>query len=156
MHSVIHSVEDTFSILLVEDDPADSLLFKELISELTTDICVNHVENGLEALHFLQQKDQYQQAQRPHLILIDLNMPVMNGLEFLKEVKEMQEYKSIPVLVASTSDYNDDICQAYAAHAAGYIVKPSGYKEYMKMLELIQAYWRTLIRLPQRALSHRM
>lgn len=151
-----NSAEDTFSILLIEDDLADALLFKELISELTTDICVSHVENGLEALYFLQQKDQYHQAPRPHLILLDLNMPVMNGFAFLKEVKKIQEYKSIPVLVISTSNHNNDICQAYAAHAAGYIVKPSGYHEYMKMLELIQTYWCTLIHLPQRAINHKL
>lgn len=139
----------SFSILLVEDDLTDSMLFTELLNEVAPDIHLDHVENGLEALSFLDKKGNYNKSQRPDLIILDLNMPIMNGFDFLEKVKQSKEHKNIPVLVLSTSEHDGDVRKVYTSQAAGYVVKPRSYTEYTQMLDSIQAYWRHIIRLPR-------
>lgn len=134
-----------FHLLLVEDELADALLFQDMLAEQDQDITVHHVQNGQEALHALAHPDR---APRPHLIVLDLNMPIMNGHEFLERVKAMPEVRSIPVLVLSTSEHPGDIHRAYDQQVSGYVVKPGNYQEYMHVLETIRAYWRGLVRLP--------
>lgn len=134
-----------FSLLLVEDDLADAELFRELLSEVSRDITVHHVENGREALEFLLGPSG---DAAPTLIVLDLNMPVMSGHEFLREAKAHARLRSIPVLVLSTSDREEDVNRAYNAFASGYMVKPGTYNEYTRVLETVQAYWRGVMRLP--------
>lgn len=134
-----------FHLLLVEDELADALLFQDMLAEQDQDITVHHVQNGQEALDFLTRPGQ---TSRPHLIVLDLNMPIMNGHEFLERVKVMPEVRSIPVLVLSTSEHPSDIHRAYDQQVSGYVVKPGNYQEYMHVLETIRAYWRGLVRLP--------
>lgn len=134
-----------FHLLLVEDELADALLFQDMLAEQDQDITVHHVQNGQEALDFLTRPDQ---TFRPHLIVLDLNMPIMNGHEFLERVKAIPEVRSIPVLVLSTSEHPSDIHRAYDQQVSGYVVKPGNYQEYMHVLETIRAYWRGLVRLP--------
>lgn len=124
------------------------MLFPELLIEVAQNIHVAHVENGLEALKFLRHQEPYKKSTLPSLVVLDLNMPVMNGHQFLKEVKELSHCKGIPVLILSTSDHAEDIRRSYEGHAAGYIVKPSSYQEYSEMLKLVQAYWAGAVRLP--------
>jgi len=134
-----------FHLLLVEDELADALLFQDMLAEQDQDITVHHVQNGQEALDHLARPDR---ASRPHLIVLDLNMPIMNGHEFLERVKTLPEVRSIPVLVLSTSEHPSDIHRAYDQQVSGYVVKPGNYQEYMHVLETIRAYWRGLVRLP--------
>jgi len=134
-----------FTVLLIEDELADAELFQDLLSEVAADIHVEHVENGQAALDLLQRPG----AQRPDLIVLDLNMPVMNGHDFLSQAKAVAELRAIPVMVLSTSDHPDDIHRAYDGYASGYVVKPGSYQEYTQVLDTVQAYWRGLVRLPR-------
>ncbi len=134
-----------FTVLLVEDELADAELFQDLLSEVAADIHVEHVENGQAALELLQRP----QTPRPDLIVLDLNMPVMNGHDFLVQAKTVPELRAIPVMVLSTSDHPDDIHRAYDGYASGYVVKPGSYQEYTQVLDTVQAYWRGLVRLPR-------
>ncbi len=137
-----------FHLLLVEDEFADAELFSELISEISPEIKIHHVTNGQEALDFVTLRGQYAQAPFPHLIVLDLNMPVMNGHDFLRRAKREDRARSIPVLVLSTSDHPRDITQAYHEYASSYVVKPGSFDEYRNLLALIESYWRGAVRLP--------
>ena len=136
-----------FHLLLVEDELADALLFQDMLSEQDQDITVHHVQNGQEALDYLC-APAHGEGPRPHLIVLDLNMPVMNGHEFLERIKALPDVRAIPVLVLSTSEHPGDIRRAYDKQVSGYVVKPGNYQEYMHVLETIRAYWRGLVRLP--------
>ena len=120
-----------FTVLLVEDELADAELFQDLLAEVAADIRVEHVENGQAALELLQRPH----APRPDLIVLDLNMPVMNGHDFLVQAKTVPDLRAIPVMVLSTSDHPDDIHRAYDGYASGYVVKPGSYREYTRSEE---------------------
>lgn len=137
-----------FTVLLVEDELADALMFREMIEEVSPDLSVHHVINGQEALQFLRRAPGYEAAPRPHLIVLDLNMPVMDGHEFLRQAKGAEALRSIPVLVLSTSDEPADIHRSYDGQASGYVVKPGNYEEYTRVMATIEAYWRGVVRLP--------
>ena len=137
-----------FALLLVEDELADAQIFTELLSDLTDQIAVHHVYNGQEALDFLNRASPYQQAPRPELIVLDLNMRVMGGQEFLRLAKADDGLRSIPVMVLSTSDHPRDIQGAYYNYANGYLVKPGNIGEYQALLEKVAAYWNGAVRLP--------
>lgn len=140
-----------FNLLLVEDEPADALMFGEMIEETSPEVRVRHVPNGLEALKYLRREAGYEQAARPDLIVLDLNMPVMNGHEFLKQAKGLEHLRSIPVLVLSTSTSLEDIHLSYDSHASGYVVKPGSYAEYLQVMTTIRAYWQGVVSLPRLA-----
>ncbi len=121
-----------FTLLLVEDEPADAALFQDMLAEVGGGMNVHHVENGQEALDFLTRAGAHEDAPRPDLVVLDLNMPVMNGHDFLAQVKQLVAVRSIPVLVLSTSDHPDDIHRSYDGQAGGYVVKPGTYEEYLE------------------------
>ena len=137
-----------FHLLLVEDEQADAELFTELLREVSEGILVHHVPNGLVALNFVTLQGEYALAPFPHLIVLDLNMPVMSGHEFLKRAKNDDRARTIPVLVLSTSDNPDDIQKSYHEYASGYVVKPASFSEYRNLLNVIEGYWRGTVRLP--------
>ncbi|WP_019586047.1 response regulator [Deinococcus apachensis] len=137
-----------FTVLLVEDELADAALFQDMLAEVGSDITVHHVENGQEALDFLTRAGGYGDTPRPDLVVLDLNMPVLGGHEFLAQVKGLAPVRSIPVLVLSTSDHPEDVHRSYDGQASGYVVKPGTYGEYTRVLEVVQAYWRGVMRLP--------
>ncbi|MDO4262645.1 MAG: response regulator [Deinococcus sp.] len=142
-----------FCLLLVEDEQADAELFQELLGEVAAHTKVIHMGNGQEALDYLQQLGEEQPGEqsglRPNLIVLDLNMPVMNGHAFLEHAKKDERLSDIPVLVLSTSDHADDVQRAYQAHASGYLVKPTSFHEYTEMLRLMTSYWGQVMRLPR-------
>ncbi|WP_295819128.1 response regulator [uncultured Deinococcus sp.] len=137
-----------FTILLVEDEQADALMFQEMMSEVSPDVHVHHVVNGRDALQALTRAPGHSLTPQPHLIVLDLNMPVMNGHEFLKRAKALDGVRRIPVLVLTTSTDASDIATSYDAHASGYVVKPSTYQEFMAVMQTIRSYWQGMVRLP--------
>ncbi len=130
-------------ILLVEDDRVDALTVKRAFKELKVTNPVAVTGNGEEALEYLRNKDNKQ----PGIILLDLNMPKMNGLEFLDAAKKDNELKSIPVIVLTTSKEEQDKMESYSHSVAGYIIKPVDYKKFVEAMRTVKLYW-TLNELP--------
>lgn len=124
-------------ILLVEDDSVDAMTVKRALKELHVSNPLTHVENGEEALAHLQDANQEQ----PCLILLDLNMPVMNGIEFLHAVKALPELKRIPVVALTTSDEQEDKVESFELGVAGYMRKPVEYRQFVEIVRTIDAYW---------------
>jgi chemotaxis family two-component system response regulator Rcp1 len=133
--------ERPFEILLVEDNPADVLLAKEAIKESTVPCSLHVLRDGEEAMSYLMRKERYSYAERPDIILLDLNLPRKTGLEVLKEIKESRDLKHIPVIVLTTSDAAQDIERAYAGHANCYIIKPIDFEKFSKIVQSILDYW---------------
>ncbi|MDF1613408.1 response regulator [Desulfurivibrio dismutans] len=144
-----HFQTKIFEILLVEDEPADAHLVQIGLEENESPCKLHHVKDGLEALDFLRrQGEQFASTPRPHLILLDLNMPRMNGREFLAALKADPALAAIPVVILTTSDSDHDVSASYQAGAAGYIVKPAGMDEFNAALKGVERYWCGLVRLP--------
>ncbi len=146
-----HSSHANVRILLVEDDPADVALARRGFSRAGLGCGLHVVEDGADALAFLRREGQHGSAPRPDLILIDLNMPRMDGFEFLRAVKGDPQLCSIPVLVLTTSDSQQDVLSAYQHHANAYVTKPGDFQEFVDLIGGIAAFWMGLARLPERA-----
>jgi len=138
-----------FVILLIEDDHLDAQLVTELCQDVSSDLNVYVRANGQEALEYLEQGFAGDPtAPRPDLIVLDLQMPIMDGHTFLQEAKQRDHFRLIPSLVLSVSDSEDDIQRSYQHHASGYLVKPDTLDELKALIEVILAYWRGVVRLP--------
>lgn len=124
-------------ILLVEDDRIDRLTVQRALREIDVKNPLKIAGNGEEALTILQDKNN----NTPAIILLDLNMPKMNGLEFLREVKQDETLKRIPVIVLTTSSEDQDKLESFDLCVAGYMVKPLDYLKFVEMLRAIQTYW---------------
>lgn len=136
-------------VLMIEDNPVDILLIKEALSynKILNDLHV--MENGLEAMSFLSQQGQHAQAPRPDMILLDLNLPGMNGDEILNKIKNDVKLQAIPVIIFSSSDTNKDINTAYYNYANCYIKKPADFDGYTKVVRGIYDFWFGLAELPR-------
>lgn len=135
-------------ILLLEDEPADAYLVKMALREGKVLANLHHVTDGREGIDFLQKVGKYANAPRPDLIFLDLNMPRMNGTEFLKALKADEMLNDIPVVVLTTSDIEHDIVRCYQFGAASYITKPVDMPQFISVINQIEKYWFTLVRLP--------
>lgn len=135
-------------ILLVEDSPADVLITREAFAEFKIVNTLHVVEDGVEAMAFLNQAGKYASAPRPDLILLDLNLPRKNGREVLAEIKADSQFKTIPVVVLTTSQSEQDVLQAYDRHANCYIVKPVGFDNFVEAMKTIRQFWFSLVTLP--------
>ena len=124
-------------IMLVEDDAADVLIIKRALKELKIENELVHSADGEEALEYLKNEEN----ERPCIILLDLNMPKMNGIEFLEAAKSDEELKSIPVVALTTSESSQDITRCFKLGIVGYIVKPVDYKKFVKAVRIVDIYW---------------
>lgn len=136
-------------ILLVEDNEEDAFLIKEAMEEQEFLEEVNHVVNGEQAIQFLMKEKPFEGVKTPDLILMDINMPVMDGLEALGKIKLMEAVKHIPVLILTTSSRKEDILKAYKKQSSSYIVKPDDIYELDTIAETIKNYWNNIVRLPR-------
>jgi CheY-like chemotaxis protein len=135
----------TGPILLVEDDPVDAMTMCRAFRSAGIAHPLQVVQNGKEALAYLRGADRYAtggSVPRPHLILMDLNMPLMSGHELLLILKRDLELRRIPVVIVSTSDREKDVGLAYDLGAAGYVVKPLEFVRFVSAVETICRYWR--------------
>jgi two-component system, chemotaxis family, response regulator Rcp1 len=132
-------------ILLVEDSPNDALLTREALAQATLWSILHVVEDGVEALAFLRREGRYANAPRPHLILLDLNLPRKDGREVLAEIKADLDLRVIPVVVLTTSQHEADIRTAYGLHANYYIVKPADFQQFTKLVLSIEHFWFTVV-----------
>jgi CheY-like chemotaxis protein len=138
-------------ILLVEDNPADVRLTTEALKEERVYNNLSIVSDGVEALEFLHKEGKYANAVRPDLILLDLNLPKKDGREVLKEIKEDNKLKAIPVVVLTVSKAEEDILRSYNLHANCYITKPVDLEQFIKVAKSIQDFWLTIVKLPKNA-----
>lgn len=136
-------------ILLVEDNPGDVRLTIEALKEGKILNEVSVVEDGVEALDYLHRNGKYADAHRPDLILLDLNLPKKDGREVLEEIKQDAGLKKIPVVVLTTSAAERDILRAYNLHANCYITKPVDLEQFIRVVQLIEDFWLTIVKLPQ-------
>ena len=144
-------VASPLRILLVEDDAADAHLVRLAMAETRINATLEHVVDGREALEYLRREtDRFKEALRPDLILLDLNMPRLDGREFLVAVKADVALRAIPVVVLSTSDVERDVLGAYRLGAAGYVAKPLDVSEFIAEIRQLGEYWTPLVRLPER------
>ena len=130
-------------ILLVEDDSVDTMTVRRAFKELKVTNQLICTTNGEEALEYLRDESK----KKPCVILLDLNMPKMNGIEFLKITKGEEELKKIPVVALTTSKEDGDIAESFKLGVAGYIVKPVDYKRFVEAIRVVELYW-TLSELP--------
>ena len=139
------------TILLVEDDPGDQKLITVSLKNQKIGNEVYTADSGEEAMDFLYQRGKYSDcALQPDLILLDLNMPGMGGKEFLRRIKEDEKMKSIPVIILTSSDSDDDIIDTYNLHASGYVKKPVKLEDFKRVMKQINEYWFVICRLPPR------
>ena len=142
------STEKQIEILLVEDSPGDVRLTQEALADAKIRNRISVVNDGLEALAFLQQEGQYEGAPRPDLILLDLNMPRMDGRELLAAIKLKDGLKMIPVVVLTTSDADADILKSYELQARCYITKPVDLEQFITVVAGIEEFWFSIVKLP--------
>ena len=136
-------MHSTKPIMLVEDDEVDAMTLKRALRDLKVVNSLIHRTNGEEALEYLMDENNV----RPCVILLDLNMPKMNGLEFLQIAKADNSLRSIPVIVFTTSKNEWDRFESFDHSAAGYIVKPADYKSFVDAIRTVELYW-TLCEFP--------
>lgn len=137
-------------ILLVEDNPGDTRLAREGLSEGKIRNNLHVVDNGVKAMAFLRRQGEYAKAPRPDLILLDLNLPRKDGREVLREIKDDEHLKVIPVVILTTSKAEEDIIKTYSLHANCYITKPLGLQQFLDVVRSIEDFWFTIVRLPPR------
>ena len=136
------------NILLIEDTEGDILLTTEALLEGHILKELHVVKDGWEALLFLEKKEKYNSAITPDLILLDINLPKMNGHEVLKKIKQSSNIKHIPVIMLSTSSSKDDISECYKNQANCYIVKPVDADDFAKVISSIEKFWLSTVQLP--------
>lgn len=137
-------------ILLVEDSPGDVMLVREAISSLSVPSRLHVVGNGAEALSFLDRNGEYLSCPQPDMILLDLNLPVMDGREALRHIKSNPDWKKIPVVVLSMSDADEDIDASYELAANCYIVKPLDMESFRNVIRTIDDFWLSVVRFPSK------
>lgn len=128
-------------ILLVEDNEGDILLTVDAFEESKFQTQVSVARNGQEALDFLNKRGEFSNAQRPDLILLDINIPIYNGLEILEEIKKDESLKKIPVIMLTTSSNQKDIDKAYSNYCNSYIQKPLEMSDFMDAILKIEEFW---------------
>ena len=144
----VEQIVRPIEILLVEDNPADVRLTMETIKDYKVKNHLEVVENGVDAMDFLRKKGKFANKMRPDLILLDLNLPGKDGREVLAEIKADPDLCSIPVVVLTSSEAEQDIIKAYNLHVNCYITKPVGLTEFVKVVKSIEDFWLTIVKLP--------
>jgi chemotaxis family two-component system response regulator Rcp1 len=141
---------EPLDILLVEDNPGDARLAAEALKEGKLKNRLHIVHDGVEAISFLKRVNGYAASPRPHMIMLDLNLPRKDGREVLAEIKADEELKRIPVIILTTSQADQDIAKAYGLHANCYITKPVDLDQFISVIRSVEEFWCSLVTLPFR------
>jgi len=141
-------LHEQIKILLVEDSPADVRLTIEAFKQTKVLNKLNVVGDGVKAIGYLRKKGEYANAPQPDLILLDLNLPKKSGQEVLKEIKEDENLRRIPVVVLTMSRDEVDVLNSYNLHANCYITKPVDFPKFMEVIKAIENFWLTIVKLP--------
>lgn len=143
---------DLISVLLVEDDPGDVLLIREAFADHKVGNILATVSDGVEAMKFVRGEDEYADVDRPDLVLLDLNLPRKSGAEVLAEIKGDPELSTIPVIVLTTSESEEDVVRSYKTHANAYITKPVDFDRFKEIVHQIDEFFIGIVKLPPRRL----
>jgi len=138
-------------VLLVEDDPGDVLMTQEAFEEHKVRNKLSVVSDGEEALAYLRREGPYAEAPRPDLILLDLNLPRVDGREVLAVIKDDDDLRRIPVVVLTTSQADEDILRSYSLHANAYVTKPVDFERFITVVRQIDNFFVSVVKLPPRA-----
>ncbi|MYW90692.1 response regulator [Amycolatopsis rubida] len=140
---------EPIEILLVEDDPGDVLMTQEAFEHHKIRNTLSVVSDGEQALRFLHREPPFEDAPRPGLILLDLNLPRKDGREVLSEIKASPQLRSIPVVVLTTSEAEEDILRSYDLHANAYVTKPVDFDRFVEAIRQIDNFFVTVVKLPR-------
>ncbi|EHC08664.1 response regulator receiver protein [Fischerella thermalis JSC-11] len=135
-------------ILLIEDNPGDVELTKIALEDSKISVNLNIVEDGVEAIAFLRREGKYANVPHPDIVLLDLNLPKKDGREVLAEIKADEKLKRIPVVVLTTSQAEEDVLKVYNLSANCYITKPVDFDQFVKIVQSIENFWFTIVKLP--------
>lgn len=128
-------------ILLAEDDDDHAELVIYSLEQASMTLSIDHVTDGEQVIQYLKQEGEFKEKPRPSVLLLDLNMPKLNGLEVLERIKSAPEFSDIPAIMLTTSDAETDRAKAYQNHVNSYLVKPMDFAEFEKMLSTLCDYW---------------
>lgn len=142
---------EPIQILLVEDNPADAELTQESMASARILNEIHVVENGESALRFLRRQSPYEQAKRPDLVLLDLNMPGLDGREVLSRIKSDPDMRTIPVVALTSSEAEEDIVRSYELNANAYVRKPVNLIGFETIVNALDAFWFSLVKFPGHA-----
>lgn len=137
-----------YHILLVEDAPGDIRLTFEAFKKATIESLLHTVQDGQEALDFLEQKGLHSGAPRPDLVLMDLNLPKLHGFDLLTRIKANDRLKNIPIVILTSSQNEEDIQKAYELQANCYLLKPSKLEDFFQIIRGVEEFWLSLVKLP--------
>jgi two-component system response regulator len=141
---------DLISVLLVEDDPGDVLLIREAFADHKVGNVLSTVSDGVEAMRFVRGEGEYAAMERPDVVLLDLNLPRKGGAEVLAEIKGDPALATIPVIVLTTSEADEDILRSYEMHANAYITKPVDFERFREIVHQIDDFFIGIVKLPPR------
>jgi CheY-like chemotaxis protein len=143
-------IGSVIQILLVEDDPGDVLMTREAFEDNKVANTLHVVSDGAEAMEFLRKEGAYAQAPTPDLVLLDLNLPRMDGREVLAAVKADDALRQIPIVVLTTSEAEEDVLRSYSLHANAYVTKPVDFERFIEVVRKIDDFFVGVVRLPGR------
>jgi CheY-like chemotaxis protein len=141
---------ELISVLLVEDDPGDVMLIKEALADHKVGNVLSTVSDGVEAMKFVRGQAPYEASERPDLVLLDLNLPRKSGAEVLQEIKSDPALSTIPVIVLTTSEAEEDVLRSYQMHANAYITKPVDFERFRDIVHQIDDFFIGIVKLPPR------
>ncbi|HTA35557.1 MAG TPA: response regulator [Solirubrobacteraceae bacterium] len=141
---------DLISVLLVEDDPGDVMLIREAFAENKVGNVLSVVNDGVEAIKFVRGEGEYASMERPDLVLLDLNLPRKSGAEVLAEIKGDPSLSTIPVVVLTTSQAEEDVLRSYEMHANAYVTKPVDFERFGEIVRQIDEFFVGIVKLPPR------
>jgi CheY-like chemotaxis protein len=140
---------EPIDVLLVEDDRGDTLMIREAFTDNKVHNTLSCVTDGVQAMQFLRREGEYQDAPRPDLILLDLNLPRKDGREVLAEIKGDEQLRTIPVVVLTTSQAEEDVLRSYQLHANAYVTKPVDFDRFIEVVRQIDDFFVTVVKLPK-------
>jgi CheY-like chemotaxis protein len=136
-------------VLLVEDDPGDVLMTREAFADHKLKNTLHVVDNGADAMAFLRKEGEHASAPTPDLVLLDLNLPRMDGREVLAAIKGDDQLRTIPVVVLTTSEAEEDVLRSYQLHANAYVTKPVDFERFLDVVRQIDEFFVTVVKLPR-------
>jgi chemotaxis family two-component system response regulator Rcp1 len=142
-----------FEVLLVEDNAGDVRLTREALKDAKVHISLHVACDGIEALAFLNREGQYADAPRPDMILLDLNLPRKDGRQVLEEIKATPALMTIPIVILTTSNSEEDVLRSYRLHANCYISKPVDLDGFLTVVKSIDSFWLSIVKFPRESVS---